>query len=188
MDHQLPAGLQDNNTEIFGSQCWSTVSCISNGAIIPFESFDEDLLNTVEIAFNQSPDKVVNTRLMTKTDDRLANLKQFLLCNYGRFDNHPDIIDGVMQLTEYPPCPMRGTCNFEGRVCDGLRTDTGAILTNREMEYVKLTALGYLDKLIAGKWSVSLHTARTHGKNVRKKLGLNRKADITRFAIQKNLI
>jgi len=88
------------------------------------------------------------------------------VCNYGGFDNTADIIDGVLQATEYWPCPKRGHCLQEGKLCDALRTDTGHFLTKRELQVLVLVAKGELDKQIADTLGILETTVATHTKNI----------------------
>lgn len=120
--------------------------------------------------------------------ERLPRIKQAIVCMYGGFDNSPDIKDGELQTAEYWPCPKRGSCAFEGKLCDSLKTDTGDHLTPRHIEILKLIANGYQDKEIASQLNLSISTVTTHNREIRTRTGLARKADLTRFAIQKNLI
>lgn len=61
-------------------------------------------------------------------------------------------------------------------------------LTNREVEIVKLLAEGHNSEKISEKLFLSLHTVRTHIKNIMKKLGLSSTADLVRFAFKNKLI
>lgn len=61
-------------------------------------------------------------------------------------------------------------------------------LTKREKEILVLIASGLTDKEIAEKVFLSPLTIITHRKNILSKLGLKNKVELTRFAIEHNLI
>lgn len=130
---------------------------------------------------------MLNIPKLTGTHDRLTNLKRLLICNFGKLDNVPDLVEGRLQAPEYCICPKRGTCNFDGKICDPLTTDQGEKLTKREVKIIELTAAGESNKGMAHTLNRSINTITTHTRNVRRKTGLYRKADITRFAYQKQL-
>jgi DNA-binding NarL/FixJ family response regulator len=61
-------------------------------------------------------------------------------------------------------------------------------LTRREKEILIHIAQGLTDKEIADKVFLSPHTIITHRKNILSKLGLKNKVELTRFAIDNNLV
>jgi DNA-binding CsgD family transcriptional regulator len=61
-------------------------------------------------------------------------------------------------------------------------------LTKREKEILRLLALGNSSSDIAGELNISEKTAKTHRKNIRKKLSVENSYDITRFAQAFDLI
>jgi len=184
--NNLPAGLINNDIEFFVSDDLKAYQ-LQNRAVIPFEQFDDDVLVAIYSDMLAHPHKINELGLMGISEPK-EMIKQYLICNYGGFDNKADMIDGKLQPTEYWPCPFRGNCPHEGKLCDNLRTDTGEFLTKREIEVLELIAIGKLDKEIANLLDMSPNTVPTHTKNIRIKTGLSRKADLTRFALTKNLI
>jgi two-component system response regulator NreC len=62
------------------------------------------------------------------------------------------------------------------------------ILSNREIEVIKLMSRGLTNIEIADQLFLSKHTISTHRKNILKKLKLHNLSDVTRFAIQQKLI
>ena len=61
-------------------------------------------------------------------------------------------------------------------------------LTNREIDVLKLVALGYSNKEIADKLFVSIHTVMSHRKNMTQKLGIKSISGLTVYAIINNYI
>ena len=186
MQQLLPAGLLDQNIEFFVCGNLNAYKT-KNGQVVPFEDFGEPVYRLIEHKIAEHPEKGESLTLMGITE-RLPRIKQAIVCMYGGFDNSPDIKDGELQTAEYWPCPNRGTCAYEGKLCDSLRTDTGDHLTRRQIEILKLIAHGYQDKEIADILEISIGTVTTHNREIRNRTGLARKADLTRFAIKKQLI
>lgn len=60
-------------------------------------------------------------------------------------------------------------------------------LTEREQEVLNLVALGLESNEIAEKLYISIHTVKTHRKNLMRKLKVNNGAELMRFAILSQL-
>jgi len=63
-----------------------------------------------------------------------------------------------------------------------------AQLTQRERELVTLVAQGRTDAQIAGQLSISIRTVRSHLDRIRDKTGCRRRADLTRLALEADLV
>ena len=61
-------------------------------------------------------------------------------------------------------------------------------LTSRELEVLQLVAYGFLNKQIADKLSISLHTVISHRKNITRKLQIKTIAGLTVYALLNGLI
>lgn len=61
-------------------------------------------------------------------------------------------------------------------------------LSNREIDVLKLVALGYANKEIADKLFISTHTVMSHRKNMTEKLGIKSISGLTVYAIINNYI
>jgi predicted ATPase/DNA-binding CsgD family transcriptional regulator len=61
-------------------------------------------------------------------------------------------------------------------------------LTRREQDLVRLVAQGCTDAEIAGQLSISIRTVRSHLDRIRDKTGCRRRADLTRLALQADLV
>jgi two-component system response regulator NreC len=62
------------------------------------------------------------------------------------------------------------------------------ILTDREIEIIKLVAEGIINKEISDKLNISTRTVDTHKANILHKLNLKSSVDIVKFAIKNELI
>jgi len=61
-------------------------------------------------------------------------------------------------------------------------------LSPRERELVTLVAQGRTDAQIAGQLYISVRTVRSHLDRIRDKTGCRRRADLTRLALQADLV
>lgn len=187
MDNSLPAGLIDDNIEFFKSDDLQAYK-IRISVVVPFDAFSNAIVDHIyQQVAEKYPVKLSELMNMNLPGKR-EMVKQALLCNYGNFDNKPDLIAGELQKAEFVRCSKRGSCKHEGKLCENLITDTGERLTPKEVKYLELTAKGLLDKEIAQHLNISPLTVATHNRNTRRKTGCAHKSDLTRFAIQKQLI
>lgn len=66
--------------------------------------------------------------------------------------------------------------------------DTRSDLGGREAQVLKLVAVGRTSKEIARHLAISPSTVDVHRRNIMRKLGLHKAADLTRFAIRHHMI
>ncbi len=70
----------------------------------------------------------------------------------------------------------------------GSRTRSTNQLSSREIEVLKLVALGQSNKQISEKLFISIHTVITHRKHITSKLGVKSISGLTLYAVINNLI
>ncbi len=89
-------------------------------------------------------------------------------------------------------CAAKGEEYISHRVAAGLGALRKAIdrdaLTPREIEVVRLIALGYTSAEIAVKLQLSRRTVETHRARIFNRLGLRTRAELVRFALRRRLI
>ena len=68
---------------------------------------------------------------------------------------------------------------------DVRRRATTAPVTARELEVLRLTALGHANKEIAGQLNISVKTVEVHKTNAMRKLNLQNRSDVVRYAVMK---
>jgi DNA-binding CsgD family transcriptional regulator len=76
---------------------------------------------------------------------------------------------------------------FEPEIPDGNYNDN-TLLSEREIDVLKLVAQGYSNKETADKLCISINTVITHRKNITDKLGIKTIAGLTVYAMMNNLI
>ena len=62
------------------------------------------------------------------------------------------------------------------------------LLTNREVDVLRLLVSGYTNRQIADQLTLSVRTIETHRANLTTKLDLHTRLDLIRFAAQHNLV
>jgi len=89
-------------------------------------------------------------------------------------------------------CAARGDEYVSTRIAAGLdglrRAMSGDGLSPREIEVLRLIALGHTSVEIAAKCHLSRRTVETHRARIHRKLGLTTRAELVRFALQRRLI
>jgi len=68
------------------------------------------------------------------------------------------------------------------------RTVDGGVLSPREVEILRLIALGYTSAEIAAQLHLSRRTVETHRARIFEKLGLRTRAELVRYALDRHLI
>jgi DNA-binding CsgD family transcriptional regulator len=183
----IPAGLVDNNAEIF-SDVDGSLKGTYRGRIYTFNNLPKTVYNYLSKLYNETD---------SKTKDALRNyfncknyneeLKQWLYCNFGGFDHVPDFNEQGEPVKEYWECGKREHCPYRGIVCQP-ECMKGKGLSLREEEIIKCIARGFTDQETADELNITLNTARTHERNIRKKLDMNHRTEIAIWAHQNNLV
>ena len=181
---KLPAGILDSNVEFFSND-GSTFAFVQ-GEMLPVTAWPQSLRQAVLLDMEMHPQAIgfLHHAEIYGEDEMIT---QYVKCRFSAMDNDPDVIDGVLQQPEYVECALRGSCPYEGRLCELLKAAHGT-LTHREIEVLRLIPEGMLDKEIADKLGISPLTVGVYMKNLREKTGYKNKAELVRFAFEKNLI
>jgi DNA-binding CsgD family transcriptional regulator len=180
----IPSGIDDENIEFFAKG--ELVYAIMNQEIIPSYEWPEWLFEIIEKDMEANP-AAVESLVTLGLDGRREMIDQYIRCRYGSLDNDPDLVAGVMQDTEYVSCHLRGSCPFEGKLCELFKAPYGTI-TQREIQVLRLIPEGLLDKEIADQLGISPLTVEVYMKSLRAKTGCKNKAELVRFAFNHNLL
>jgi two-component system, NarL family, response regulator NreC len=96
------------------------------------------------------------------------------------------------ELLEAVHRAARGEEFVSDRVASALevlrRTADGGVLSPREVEIVRLIALGYTSAEIAAKLHLSRRTVETHRARIFQKLRITTRAELVRFALDRHLL
>lgn len=181
---KLPAGILDNRIEFLAHEHQGFA--ITSGAMLSPTQWTEEILSAIEADMDMRPE-ASESLSHAGIEGRMPRIFQYIKCRYSALDNEPDMIGGLLQAPEYVACKLRGACPYEGKLCEHLKTPNGTI-TPREIEVLKLIAVGLVDKEIADRLGISPLTVPVHMKNLRAKTGAKNKTELALFALQKNLI
>lgn len=181
---RIPAGITDDHVEFFAQG--DSVFALMQGEIRKFEDWPSALLASIEEDMNSNP-KAMEALAKANIVGESAVRSQYVKCRFSALDNEPDMINGKLQSPEYTGCSLRGSCPYEGRLCDLLKAPYGT-LTQREVEVLRLVPEGLADKEIADQLGISPLTVAVFMRNIREKTGAKNKAELVRFAFSKNLI
>lgn len=76
----------------------------------------------------------------------------------------------------------------EGEPKRGPRTKYGVPLSKREVEVLRLVALGYTNQEIANELFISIRTVETHKLHIMEKTSLRARSELTRFALDAGIL
>jgi DNA-binding CsgD family transcriptional regulator len=183
---RVAAGLINEHTVEFFASGYSR-KAIHCGKVVDVNELPEEILEVIlnDIKKDSKASKALDEMGLISEESRI---EQFLLCRFGGFDNTPDMVDGVLGAGEYWPCPNRGNCPHEFRLCSPVIGTTGDALSGREVEILQLLAADNSDKMIAANLNISEKTVEAHLAKIRAKTGASTSKGLVRFAIEKNLI
>lgn len=172
--------VQNGLAEIIRKNFKCTISCFLNlsgffqsghtnlsEAIIFIE---DEMTNSEEYAkFLDKSNQVISFNILNCIKKKLQSNRQYTLLLHSSPDEIYEQIKPV----------------FEQKGRDIAKTEG---LTNREVDVLKLVALGFSNKEIADKLFISTHTVMSHRKNMTEKLGIKSISGLTVYAIINNII
>jgi DNA-binding CsgD family transcriptional regulator len=112
-------------------------------------------------------------------------VRRFGKCNFGIYDNKPDLRSDLLFNLEFVPCPIRGECKWENTIC---MPKFNTNLSEREMEVLKLICENLEDLQIAERLFISVFTVNNHRRSIERKLCVNNKLGILKYAKENSLI
>lgn len=180
----LPAGITDQHVEFFAKG--DKVFALMQSKLLPLQEWPQWLIDAIEQDMEKHP-KAIEALVQADIVGRLDMVEQYVKCRYSALDNEADMVAGILQKPEFTDCNLRGSCPYEGRLCELLKAPFGT-LTHREVEVLRLIPEGITDKEIADRLGISPLTVAVFMRNIREKTGAKNKAELVRFAFQKNLI
>jgi len=137
---------------------------------------------------HQQPDAAIITLTRHSDDAYLQELLRAGVLGYVLKQSAPaELLQAIRAAAAGEPyldstLAKRVTSGFLAR--EG-RTNTSAVLSDRESEVLRRIASGYSNKETAARLSLSVKTVEAHKANAMRKLGLNGRIDIVKYAILK---
>lgn len=112
-------------------------------------------------------------------------VRRFCKCNFGSLDNtKSDVdIDGNMHF-EYIPCPLRGECPYESRICSPKMNNN---ISDAEMRVMECVYKGMTNDKTALHLFLSPNTVKNHIKSVYAKLGICSRPEFVKYAQSNNM-
>jgi len=180
----LPAGLIDSNVELFSAGKFK-LNALHNGKVVGFEQLPQAYL------------VAMSTFLAQLLGCPSEHVEADAWCLFGGFDNTADMDTATGRFTpEYWECGLRGSCPKEKKLClQSPNTPSGRPLSRRELQYIKLRALGHSHAEVASIMGVAENTLPAMYNHIKEKFmppGVENIAPdhnfLTRYAINNNLI
>lgn len=175
---KLPAGLEDLNIEVYTKDGRPRV--LYNGRTLDFIDLPEELKSCFEADFIRNRTARFSIEKDMGIFDSDEQLEQYVMCLYGGFNKEADLKDGILQR-EFWDCGHHTQCAAEGKVCN-LPSGPNGQLSPKEAQIARLVAIGKIDKEIAHICDHEITTLRTHLKRIFKKLGVNNRVEVCRWA------
>jgi DNA-binding CsgD family transcriptional regulator len=181
----LPAGLEGKDLEIFLHK--GDLHVLYNKRNIHFDLLPENLREDFIQNMMANKPAIASLQKDFGLKDAEAMLIQYIKCNFGNFDNIPDMDEEGTIYPECWDCGLRGECPGEGKVCGRIKGPNG-ILTRRETEIFFLLIDGKSHKMIADHFSTHIQTIEIQLKDIREKLGCHSSIEVMNFAMKRKLI
>lgn len=180
--NKLPAGLLDENAEIFRNDDFNAF-CQTNGKVLHFYEFPINLHRHLENEYDA--DQVAKAVVSSWYPERMQQLERFTACRYGAFSmSLPDFDAKSQVLTpDFQYCPARKACKGYGHVCLlPLCPDTNERLTKQELECMMLIASGLPDKALCDSMNIAPDTFNEYKRRAFAKLNAHSKVEAVRKA------
>jgi len=148
------------------------------------KKFSPDMTEFIAQAFDDIKERYPSViKVLLPSDIHGKNYKynvvnRFFRCNFFVNDHVADIDDNGIFHLEVVPCPLRGICPDENKVCKPI---LNTALSSRELEIAILLAQGKSKTEVADELFISVFTVETHRKNIYAKLRLHSLNELTLY-------
>ena len=105
--------------------------------------------------------------------------RRFCKCNFGALDHTKEDVDGGIFNFECVPCPLRGECPLEGKVC---MPKMNTKLSEAEKRVMQLVCEGKSRQEIAEELCLSPNTVKSHIGNAYIKTKTHNRAEFSKYA------
>lgn len=137
---------------------------------------------------------IINPQLLQQEGRELAHLKQknpnvvWCALVYSFFDpKYLSQFDLQIAITDVPTDIVEA---INSKLNNDVTTDTDSSmqLSDRELDVLRLLAQGNMNKEIADKLNISVHTVISHRKNITQKTGIKTQSGLTIYALSNKII
>lgn len=165
---QIPAGLFDNNVELFSHN--GEPMATHEGKVKFLFDLPVHFLDTIYADLMDNP--AANLALEEAGYlSRAEKIKKYATCKFGNFDSEPDFKDGKLTNYEHYDCGYRGDCPMEGIVC-GVIWVRGRVLSPFEVKMIKELATEKTLPVIAEDLKISINNFEKRKKVLFEKMGV----------------
>lgn len=178
----IPAGMFGFDIEFFVNE--NELYALYEGVNKHWTEFSPSIWSRMEKIFNDSDKRHLILKMGLKSNQE--NILKFFSCVYGGLDDNGDFHahdESKIGPAEYWPCPERGNCLFEGKICH-----LPGGLSKREIEVVKVMALDLSMIQIADKLNIAYGTLIAHKTSIFTKLKVNKNTAVITWAAKHKII
>jgi DNA-binding NarL/FixJ family response regulator len=120
--------------------------------------------------------------------DRIENTRWIGLI-YAYHEQHLlSLFDGIITISDDAERIISTLSKYAASDVSDVPEQSGSILSEREIDVLKLLTSGNANKEIADKLNISINTVITHRKNISQKTGIKSVSGLTIYAVLKNHI
>jgi len=170
---------------------FSSITAFTNSArriddyqliITDFEMPDEDTLAFITIMKGRGCPVPFLILTMHNHSPIIRRCKELGVEGYLLKDDHTELIPAIQQI-------LAGGTFYSQKASSTYKLvhEASEILTPREEDILRYMALGKTETEVSETLFISLHTVRTHKRNIKKKLNLNGPGQLIRYAIEHHL-
>ncbi len=178
-----------NEFEFFSSHDGKDLMVQTNvGACSPLTEADRDLIHSLYNKIAETyPEsfQALFSLYGERANYKFLMVRRFGKCNFGLYDNKPDVKHAGEFNLEFVNCPLRGECKWEHTIC---LPKFNTSLSDREMDVLKLICENLEDSQIADRLFISVFTVNNHRRSIERKLGVNNKLGILKYAKDNSII
>ncbi len=156
-----------------------------------FSEADKDIVDTIIARiYNDYPAayKTLNKEYGRFAEEpaymRFRMVTRFCKCNFGCIDDILDIDSTERLKFECVPCPLRGECKHEGKICNPLFNSN---VSKAEERVCRLLVVGRSEEEIADELCLSTYTVHNHIHNVYSKLGVHNRAEFVSYCVEHSI-
>lgn len=176
----IPKALTDTSIELFVQS--GQLHAITEGKVYRWGEFPERVRMAIYKDLHDNP-QALDLLQQLPPEERL---RVYARCKFGGFNATPDISTNGDTEHEHWECNCKG-CPLSSVFRGVLRVDHG-VLTQREIDVIKLVAKGYLGKQIADMLHITTNTLNSHKRSIFHKVGVRSSVELAIWATKFNLI
>ena len=179
-------GMLNSSVEFFAVE--SEMKFMTNSQVKCISQMPQDLKELCDAEIEKDAEVSV-ALLKWHPASKSKRRKQFLICRYGGLDFSADIDNNQFLKGDYWDCPSRGTCPFNGVICQDPRYNNVSLMPI-DVSLMKALSTNLTNEAIADQLNLALGSFHKYKKQLYAKLGVHvqTKQDVALIAKSLNLI